>query len=330
MIIEDFNPFIGQHCETTATGSLLKQLGIHLSEPMLFGLGEGLGFIFWRTKSMDYPFIGGRVKPDQLTQNICNHLGLMLEVKETSSVKKAWKNVKGYIDQGKAVGLKLDCYHLDYFTKKIHFAAHYAAMYGYDQTKAYLIDTQPQGSQVSTSLPSLALARSAKGAMASRNLSYTITHSGQAFDLKKAIQNALINNAQRYLNPPIQNLGYKGILKTATEVKQWFEQSKNIKHEFQTTAMLMERAGTGGALFRNIYRDFLKESYELLAIDAFAVAYERFDNIAQQWTQVADLLDQIGLTQHKVLVDECAYLLTTLSAKEHEVMTQLYTAALSI
>ena len=45
MIIQDFYPFEGQHCETTATGSLLQHLGIKLSEPMLFGLGEGLGFI---------------------------------------------------------------------------------------------------------------------------------------------------------------------------------------------------------------------------------------------------------------------------------------------
>ena len=41
----DVKPFVGQHCETTATGTLLNQLGIELSEPMLFGLGEGLGFV---------------------------------------------------------------------------------------------------------------------------------------------------------------------------------------------------------------------------------------------------------------------------------------------
>ncbi|MCK5136774.1 MAG: BtrH N-terminal domain-containing protein, partial [Bacteroidales bacterium] len=41
MKIENFNPYKGQHCETTATGNLLKQIGIELSEPMLFGLGEG-------------------------------------------------------------------------------------------------------------------------------------------------------------------------------------------------------------------------------------------------------------------------------------------------
>ncbi len=42
--------------------------------------------------------------------------------------------------------------------------------------------------------------------------------------------------------------------------------SKDIENEFKTTAMLMEKAGTGGALFRNFYRDFLKESYDLLKI----------------------------------------------------------------
>ena len=47
----DVKPFIGQHCETTATGTLLNQLGIFLSEPLLFGLGEGLSFVFWKMKS---------------------------------------------------------------------------------------------------------------------------------------------------------------------------------------------------------------------------------------------------------------------------------------
>jgi hypothetical protein len=31
---------------------------------MLFGLGEGLGFTLWNMKSMNMPFIGGRIKSD--------------------------------------------------------------------------------------------------------------------------------------------------------------------------------------------------------------------------------------------------------------------------
>ena len=154
-IVKDFKPFIGQHCETTATGTLLKQLGINLSEPMLFGLSEGLGFIFWNMKIMDFPFIGGRIKPDVLTQNLARNLNLKLKVKETSSIKKAWENVKTELDNENVVGIKLDSYYLEYFTNKIHFAGHYVAMYGYDDKFAYLVDTEQQGNQVKTLLKKL-------------------------------------------------------------------------------------------------------------------------------------------------------------------------------
>jgi len=101
--VTPFEPFCGQHCETTTTGTLLKQLDINLSEPMLFGLGEGLGFIYWKMKFMDFPFIGGRVKPMLLTENLARNLNLELDVRETSSLKKAWFNVATCIDANKVL-----------------------------------------------------------------------------------------------------------------------------------------------------------------------------------------------------------------------------------
>lgn len=102
--------------------------------------------------------IGGRVKPDILTENITRNLNLELMVKETSSTQKAWGNVKQLLDEGQIVGLKLDCYHLEYFSNPFHFAGHYVAIYGYDSENAFLVDTRQQGEQVKTSLTSLALA----------------------------------------------------------------------------------------------------------------------------------------------------------------------------
>jgi hypothetical protein len=220
MTIKDFKPFKGQHCETTATGSLLNQIGIELSEPMLFGIGEGLSYIFWNMKIMDFPFIGGRVKPDVLTENICRNLNLKLNVKETSSIKRAWENIENPLSTGKAVGIKLDSYYLEYFTSKIHFAGHYVAMYGYDEQFAYLVDTDQQGGQVKTALKNLELARNEKGPMSSRNKSYTIDKKGEVTDLEKAIKIAIFNNANEYLNPPIKNISYKGIEKTAHRDKK--------------------------------------------------------------------------------------------------------------
>lgn len=323
MIIRDFKPFNGQHCETTATGSLLYQLGIELSEPMLFGLGEGLGYIFWNMKIMDFPFIGGRVKPDVLTENICHNLGLNLKVDETSSVKKAWENVKYHIDHGKAVGLKLDCYHLDYFTTKIHFAGHYVSIYGYDHQMAYLNDTNQQGRDARTTLKSLELARNEKGPMSSRNRSYIITQSRPLPDLKNIIKQAICNNATEFLNPPIKNIGYEGIFKTSTEIKKWFKTSENIKKDFQTSASLMERGGTGGSLFRNIYCDFLRESAEILESTEILVASENYHEIAVLWKQVADLFDKIGETEDLIYVNQSSDILIELSEKERITMEKL-------
>jgi hypothetical protein len=162
--------------------------------------------------------------------------------------------------------LKLDCYHLEYFSNPFHFAGHYAAIYGYDDQNAFLVDTRQQGGLVQTSLESLAKARAEKGPMASKNLYYILQKTDQEYDLKKVISTAIRNNAAEYLNPPITNVAYKGILKTSTEIGKWFRTSKDIEGEFKLSAMMMERAGTGGALFRNLYRDFLKESHELLKL----------------------------------------------------------------
>lgn len=320
MKIENVQAFVGQHCETTATGTLLRQLGIELSEPMLFGLGEGLNFMFWKMKSMAFPFIGGRIKPGILTQNIARNLQLELIEKETSSPQKAWSHVKQLLDDGHVVGLKLDCFHLEYFKNAPHFAAHYVAIYGYDTENAFLIDTEPQGVQVKTSLDSLARARAEKGFMASKHLYYTLRPSGKHFELEKAIPAAIRNNAREYLNPPITNIGHKGISKASAEIQKWFKTSHNIEHEFKTAAMLMERAGTGGALFRNFYRDFLLESHRLLSLKPLKTGHEAFVEIASLWQQVAELFEKAGESQDFQYIAQASQTLKALSDKEKSAM----------
>ena len=86
------------HCETTALGVLLRHQGLDLSEPMLFGLGGGLSFVYWDAKGMDVPFLGGRVKPFDLTRNLAARLGATLTVSETASPGKAWRDVVEHLD----------------------------------------------------------------------------------------------------------------------------------------------------------------------------------------------------------------------------------------
>lgn len=45
-------------------------------------------------------------------------------------------------------------------------------------------------------------------------------------------------------------------MKTISEIIKWFKLTKNIENDFNITAMLMEKAGTCGALFRNLSRPY--------------------------------------------------------------------------
>ncbi|MER6567556.1 BtrH N-terminal domain-containing protein [Streptomyces sp. NPDC001093] len=312
-----------QHCETTALGVLLRHVGLDLSEPMLFGLGSGLSFIYWDSRAMGFPFLGGRVKPFELTRNLAAALGLELLVEETTSPRKAWHNVAAPIDAGRPVGLQLDSYHLDYFSTKVHFGGHVVAMYGYDEQDAYLVDTDPQGGAVSTSLASLARARAERGPMTAKHRSFTITAPSSPKPLQDRIIPAIKICADAFLNPPIANLGHRGIEKTAKQVPKWLERSDSPQEDLPRTAVLMERAGTGGALFRNLYRDFLAECAPLINSSHLRTGHSLYAEAATLWTQVAVLIAATGESGDAKNLIQAGSILHELSRIERDAMQAL-------
>ncbi|MFF8293273.1 BtrH N-terminal domain-containing protein [Streptomyces sp. NPDC016309] len=312
-----------QHCETTALGVLLRHEGLDLSEPMLFGLGSGLSFIYWDSKSMGFPFLGGRVKPFELTRNLAAVLGAELLVGETTSPRKAWQNVAALLDAGRPVGLQLDSYHLDYFSTKVHFGGHVVAMYGYDEQHAYLVDTEPQGSAVSTSLASLAMARAERGPMTARHRSFTITAPAGLPSPEDRVVPAIRTCAEAFLNPPIANLGHRGIEKAAKLLPTWLRRSDDPREDLPRAALLMEKAGTGGALFRNLYRDFLAECAELVDSDHLRTGHRLYTEAASLWTQVAALVAAAGESGDTEDLVRAGSLLHDLSRIERDAMRAL-------
>lgn len=329
-VIDGIRTSGGIHCETTALGVLMSHAGLDLSEPMLFGLGAGLSFIYWDSKQQEVPFLGGRVKPFELTRNLAANLGVEVNVQETTSARKAWERVRASIDDGTPVGLQLDSYDLEYFSSRVHFAGHVVAMYGYDDQAAYLVDTAQQGGAVSTSLESLAAARAARGPMSAKHRSFTVAlpASGLATeDLHHAILPAITQCAEVFLTPPIANLGNRGIRTAAARVRTWLDRVDNPARDLSLIAMLMERAGTGGALFRNLYRDFLTESEALLEGDPAAQLVgqgrDLFAESALLWTNVAGLIAQAGATNDVEHLSEASRVLTDIAAIETSAMTAL-------
>jgi hypothetical protein len=320
MIIENVAYPAGQHCETTTLGALLRHEGLALSEPMLFGLGEGLGFVYWDAKNMAFPFLGGRTKPTAITRTAADRLGLTLRVQETASSRRAWQNVAEALDAGRPVGLQLDSYHLEYFTAKVHFGGHFTAMYGYDDTHAFLIDTAQQGGAVTTTLKSLEQARSERGPMTARNLSFTVAVPADRPELGAAIRTAISHNAQAFLNPPIANLGHRGISTAARHVPRWLDRSSDPSHDLPLAATLMERGGTGGALFRAIYRDFLAEAASIIDDDRLRHGHQLYSEIAPLWTEVAEHIAVAGETGDPRRLTTAADVLAELADRERQVM----------
>ena len=96
-----------------------------------------------------------------------------------------------------------------------------------------------------------------------------------------------------------------------------------MKKLLATSAMIMERAGTGGALFRNLYRDFLKEAFELTGDSAIGEAHKAFIGVAQSWSDVIALFEQVGETGEREYVLQASEKLKALAIQEKEAVQLL-------
>lgn len=328
-------PYIAHHCESGMLVNLLRHGGIDLSEPMVFGLARGFNFTYWKSKAMPFPFIGGRIKPDGLTANLAETLDLDLVVSETASPRRAWAMIEKAIASGKPIGLKLDHYFLDYFPdKNFHFCAHYVALYGYDSAQAYLIDTRSGGGVNRTSLESLAAARAARGPMSSPHLSVMLGDDSRMHTcierdrkvLRARGSAAIRRNAEEYLNPPIRNLGFKGVHHASLEVRGWQKDLADPSQNLVLIGKLIEQAGTGGGLFRRIYADFLAEMHEISKCAALLNASRRCRDIADLWTAVSERFVDAGRSGEQRPLLEASKLLETIAIGEKSMMGTLAAA----
>ena len=321
-IINDFETFEAKHCETSATKSLLRQANFDIGEAMLLGLGQGFGFIYWKMGFMNLPFIGGRAKPFEVTRVFCRNMGFELDDRETSSRKKAWLNLSGPVNDGIPVGLQLDCYHLEHFNNSFHFAGHFLSVYGYDSHYAYVFDT---GKKYKVSLDYLEKARFEKGPMAAKARSYTIKKPKRVSSIKDIIPKAAKEIANGFLFPPLKCFGYYGIQKLAKEMPKWLGNVPNPKTDLYDQADLMENGGTGGAIFRNLFRDFLYECLDYLpGNNNIRKAADLYKRAANNWTEIAKLICKAGDSGERKHLEYASVICIQTADIEKEAMELIY------
>ncbi|WP_031106466.1 BtrH N-terminal domain-containing protein [Streptomyces sp. NRRL S-146] len=323
MSLLEEDPYVGNHCESTTLVNLLRQREADLSESLIFGIAGGLSFIYWRTKQMPTPFVGGRIKPDTLSENLANALKLRLSVHETSSVKRAKEHLLAELESGTIVGLKLDRYFLDYSTDDFRFAAHYVACVGHDDDRFALVETQPLGLQWA-SAESLETARNARGPMSSRNRAFTIDlPKGGLPDLGEAARKGIKKAAEEFLNPPISNFGYKGMHKVADLMPQWLDDLDSPADSLPEICTIMEDAGTGGGLFRTMWAEFLAETVEITGTGEYQEVSDAYREVSKKWTEVAGLLNEAGVASSRESLHSASKLVHEAADKEQLLMQRL-------
>ena len=87
--------------------------------------------------------------------------------------------------------------------------------------------------------------------------------------------------------------------------------------------MLMERAGTGGALFRNLYRVFLKEGFEITGNKRILKGYKSLVESAKLWTEISQLFLKISETKNEMYLNRASTILLQIADLEKDAMIDL-------
>lgn len=325
----------GVNCESNTIRDLLAFDGVELSEPMIIGLCEGYSFVYLNLKNFGFPFVGGRTK-DQWLDLFTKNTGITFNILETSSEKKAEKHLIKNLKSNRPVGLGVDYYYLEYIPvhKRVHFIGHTVSVAGYDEKGVYVGERDYEALQF-LSWESLKKARASKvrGLGSPKHLAFTV-ESTQEISYKQVLPEVLYRMADRFLNPPFGGAGYRGLEKlTKAIIKDWpiIEKEGTFKgvpfHGWAYVADMWDVWGTGGAIFRNPLRDFLKEASELLIDDRVKKAYEMYSVIAERYEQMTAIMRSMDkrASNSMEVFEQLASLATKQLHQEKEAMRLLLT-----
>lgn len=298
-----FQPLPGAHCETTMLRNMFHHAGATISEPMLFGLGQGIDFRLWESPDpgRSAPMLTGRIEPGEVARNACGALGVDLVESCPADPDSAYLQSVRLLAAGHVVGVTVDIYHLDYFSTRSHFSAHCVALYALGETVACLVDTEQQGGTQELPTTSLRKARASdEGFMPSpnRQMHLGILPARVVTDLDSLLMEhvwaAIHATATRMLSDSGTSTGIRGLRQAGREVLALPHSLASQPGLVAGIGRFWRFGGTGGTNFRGLFLDFLREVRQRSGETAFDSVIAVFDEIRQGWDHAIELLLAYG------------------------------------
>lgn len=299
----DFQHCQSAHCENGVISNLLRHHNIHISEPMVFGIGSGLFYVYLPFIKINHaPTASFRILPGVIFKRIASRLKIKIKRKKFTNKKKAMKALDRILATGQPVGLQVGAYHLSYFPPayRFHFNAHNVVVYG-KKDDQYLISDPVMEQPTSLTSEELVRVRFAKGAFAPNGHMYYPVSFRKEIDFKTAIKKGIKKTCREMLKIPIPIIGVRGIRFFSKQVKNWLAKHGSKKAALYLGQMvrMQEEIGTGGGGFRFIYAAFLQEAGEFLQM-------KRLDDLSEEMTQAGDLWREFAITAARIYKKRCA------------------------
>jgi hypothetical protein len=284
------------HCENGVASNLLRHNGLEISEPMVFGIGSGLFFVYLPFIKVNHaPAISYRPLPGSIFNKVAKRLGLKIKRVKFSSSEAAEKALDENLKKNIPSGLQVGVYNLTYFPDeyRFHFNAHNLVVYGKTETD-YLVSDPVMETVTTLTHKELEKVRFAKGAFAPRGQMYFPIEVPTEIDFSRAITTA-IKNTCRDMLAPVPIVGVRGIRFVAKQIRKWpiKKGTKVANHYLAQLVRMQEEIGTGGGGFRYIYAAFLQEASAILK-------NEKLKQLSAEMTRIGDLWRDFAVNASRV------------------------------
>lgn len=267
-LIHEYPHRMGGHCGSGAMRDLLHWRGLGWSGPpsegLVFALGGALGLSYLRSSELVPPlYLVGRGADFEVDLPL--RLGGQVQVLTTDDPEEGWSWVRDEIDAGRPSLVWGDIAELPYLRVQLQMSRHDIVVIGYDEDAgiAWVVDNDRAEAQ---EIPLEALAR-ARSSMSfpqpTRHCTYRITWPDELPAIAEVASAAFSQSAENMRWPSragiaagMETNGPEGLPAAeafAADVQTWWEMpAEDIEVLVFSVGAFIEKAGTGGGLFRRL------------------------------------------------------------------------------
>lgn len=294
------------HCGSGSMRDLLTFAGLSygdapISEALTFALAGGLAFQYARTAGITPPiYLVGRTGEMEL--DLVRRLGGTVETVRSDDPDEGWRNVADQLDAGRPALIHADILELPYLRVTLSNTRHSLIVSGYDTEagEAYLVDNDRDEVQT-VALDDLDRARSSTGFPdAPRYATFPLTWPDELPDLRTVARDAcgavarqMSEGATLFAEEMLPTgalsaAGLDGLSTFVEDLARWPDLFRDATDQVGFALwVFIEKAGTGGSMFRRLQADGLREAGERTGDVALLRAADTWAAAADGWSDLA-------------------------------------------